>query len=64
MIYILIPSIDIESANQWVVDNCDPNGSNTFVDNYNGDCLISLPDNNSEYVETMKQHFGFTYTRP
>ena len=68
MIYITTKAADAGTNNQWVIDNLDPAGSSTFVPNRQDSmgaqwCLISLPDNGSDFVEGMKSHFGFT-SRP
>ena len=65
MIFISIPEAQQEEANQWVRDNCDPQGDTFTVnqeDQSTGDkyCLISLPDDGKEYTEKMKEHFGYT----
>lgn len=58
MVYIAIDSSDKDVANAWVVDNADPQGANTFIENRVGKCLISLPDNNSSYNQKMIEQFG------
>ena len=60
MVYITVKTADKDTSNQWVVDNCDPNGANTFIENFVGNCVISLADDGSDYTEKMKEHFGFT----
>ena len=64
MNYLVTPASNAAAANQWVVDNLDPNGAQTFVPNRqdaNGvqQCLISLPNNPSDFVKGMKAQFGY-----
>lgn len=63
MIYIQITAAEKDVANQWVRDNVDHSGDDTFVVNKQDDlgneyCLISLPDNGSDYNNKMIEHFG------
>jgi hypothetical protein len=69
MIYLVTPASNAATANQWVIDNLDPAGNGTFVPNRQDaqgvhQCLISLPNNGSDFVEGMKEHFGFTDKLP
>lgn len=64
MIYLLINSTDKETANQYVCDNIDLGSTDTFTENFKGKCLISLPDDGSDYTEKMKTKFGYTEELP
>lgn len=63
MIYIQINASDKDVANQWVIDNCDPLATETFIVNKQDEigneyCLISLSNDDSEYNQKMIDHFG------
>lgn len=62
MIYITIPANRIIEANTFV-KTIDPTAVDSFVVNQvdelgNEFCLISLPDNGSEYNKKMVEHFS------
>lgn len=64
MIYLSIRKENIEEANKWCKENVDfQGGENTFTLNKvdrdgNKFCLISLPDDGSEYNKKMIEKFG------
>jgi hypothetical protein len=64
MVYIVIDSSTKDEANQYVRDNIEHGATDTFTENFKGQCVISLPDNGTEYTEKMKEHFGFSEEMP
>lgn len=62
MIYFCCTDSDQDTNNQWIVDNADPLGDNSFIINMqdsqeNQYCLFSQPDNNSEYNQLLQGQF-------
>lgn len=63
MIYLTIPIGSKDGANKWCRENVDPHGD-TFTENQEDKstrdryCLISIPDDGSEYAEKLKKQFG------
>lgn len=70
MIYFYIKSEDIQNGKDWVKKGPDKQGGeNTFVTNMEGPgphdyCLISVPDDNSPYVQAMKKQFDWSSSDP
>lgn len=59
-IKITIPKEDINFANQWVVENTDPNGVETFkLDEELGQASIMIPESDDDYTTSMKDHFTY-----
>jgi hypothetical protein len=63
MIYIILPSSERETANKWIEDNLDRYGGNSFIENKvdsegNKFCVISFPDNDQTFANSMKEHFS------
>jgi hypothetical protein len=70
MIFIKIKEYEMDQSNEWVKDNVNEFGGEfTFTVNCideDGDtaCVISLPEDNSDYLTAMKEQFGWTYDFP
>jgi hypothetical protein len=56
-IYFIIPATQTDAANQWIRENVDRNAGESFVQNYDGYCVISLPPKETGYLAGMKAHF-------
>jgi hypothetical protein len=64
VIYVTIKDNKAEQATKWVTDRF-PNAGDTFVVNKQKKnkqkfCVVSLPDDGSEFTEALKDHFGYT----
>jgi len=64
MIYIVIDAKNLEQENTWVRENADLGCGDTFVENFKGKCVISLPDSDSPYNQKMVEHFGYSEEMP
>lgn len=66
MIYVCIKDNKLDQANKWIANHFVGQPENTFVVNKqkkNGNqafCVASFVDDGSEFVEAVKDHFGYT----